>query len=157
MVPRPTDRSHSRGCGVGLRLSSVTGAAHSNPTHAAPTAPNDMEEDANSDDEPSDVAAPIRWARLARQLEERDLPVSGVVNAIFDTYGMPALIGLVSQLDHPGAYCLALAEGVSTGSLPESQGSALLLASAAAGRGPPSGHEPHLIPLGRLGDPLPVT
>ncbi len=141
-----------------LRLSSIThGAIPSVVQKSATEMPDDeTDNDGHADDLPTDLAAPIKWDRLARWLEHADLPVSGVVDAVVQTYGVPAVTKLVKELDHPGAFCLALAEDISTVELPDTDGSGHLWASAAAVHGLPPGNVHRLIALGVEVDPLAV-
>lgn len=133
-----------------LRLSSISQAAIPNALHAAvpALAEQDMDRDGDADHTVADPAAPISWEGLADWLDQTALPASTVVDAILDTYGLPAVVGLIQQLDHPGNFCLALAESISTGSTPDSHGSPRLWASAASGHGLPPGNAHRLIALG---------
>ncbi len=141
-----------------LRLSSVThSTVPSVGQKLASEMPDDEKDDADhADDVQADFAAPIQWDSLARYLEKANLPISGVVDAVVQTYGVPAVITLVNALDHPGAFCLALAEDISTGRLPDTNGSRHFWASAAASHGLPPGNVHRLIALGVEVDQLAV-
>src|SRR5258708_39859740 len=71
-----------------LRLSSVTHSAiPSVGQKLATERPDDETDNADhTDDVRTDLAAPIQWDRLARSVEHAKLPISGVVDAVVQTY-----------------------------------------------------------------------
>ena len=95
-----------------------------------------------------DLYAPMNWGRLANRLNENGLPPTEVVEAILDTFGLPAVVELIGELAHPGAYYLALAESIVAGKAPDSDGDALYWASRAADCGIPPGSTSRLIAIG---------
>lgn len=105
-------------------------------------------DDGNTRDVQNDLAAPIRWDSLARSLEESPLPVTEVLDAITETFGLSAAKIVIEKLSQPGEFCLVLAEDVSAGRLPDTEGSALAWAAAAAAHGIPPGNVHRLIALG---------
>lgn len=132
-----------------LRLSSgVHGAASQDVSTPAPAATGIGPDDSTADSQLPNLVAPINWAKVADGLEQQALPVSGVIDAVLDTYDLSAVVGLIQHLAHPGSYCLALAEGISVGRISGSQGSSRLWASAASGHGLPPGSTHRLIALG---------
>ena len=100
--------------------------------------------------EESDLAlyAPVKWERLAKRLDESNLSPTEVIEAILDTFGLPAVVELIGKLANPGAYCLALAESIAAGKAPDSDGDALYWASRAADCGIPPGSTSRLIAIG---------
>ncbi len=92
--------------------------------------------------------APVNWARLAKLLDESDLPASDVVRAILDTYGLQTVVDLIGKLSHPGAVCLALAEEIAAGKAPDSHGDAFHWASRADACGVPPGSTARLFAIG---------
>ena len=90
----------------------------------------------------------MKWGRLAKHLDESGLPPIEVIEAILDTFGLSAVVELIGKLDHPGAYCLALAESIAAGKAPDSDGDALYWASQAADCGIPPGNTSRLIAIG---------
>ena len=95
-----------------------------------------------------DLYAPVNWGRLASRLDENGLFPTKVIEAILDTFGLPAVVELIGELAHPGAYCLALAESIAAGKAPDSDGDALYWASQAADCGIPPGNTSRLIAIG---------
>lgn len=91
---------------------------------------------------------PVQWRKWANWLDESGLHPSDVVDAILDTFRLPAVVELIGQLAHPGAYCLALAEAIAAEKAPDSDGDALYWASRAADSGIPPGSTSRLIAIG---------
>lgn len=133
-----------------LRLSSVTQdtVAYTSDGPTAAKSDEYMDYRVDGDHVLPDLAEAVDWQRLAHWLKKADLPASGVVDAVLDTYGLPGVVRLIQQLDQPGSLCLALAESISTGKIPDSHGSPRLWALAAAGHGLPPGNFHRLIALG---------
>ena len=96
----------------------------------------------------SKLYAPVDWRQLARFIDENNLPAREVIRAIVDTFGLLTVIELIGKLDHPGPFCLALAELISAGSLSDSEGGAHYWASNAAKHGLPHGNAARLITMG---------
>ncbi|MGH9821633.1 MAG: AAA family ATPase [Blastocatellia bacterium] len=130
-----------------LRFSSITHSATPRVEPKRPPGTPDDDTGAAGDVE-TDFGAPIAWNRLADYLEHANLPVSGVVDAIVQTYGFPAVTNLIEKLDHPGVFCIAVAEDIMTGRLPDTDGSAHFWASESASHGLPPGNVHRLIALG---------
>lgn len=126
-----------------LRLSSGSPTA----TRAGDTDAQTIER-VGGDGRPSNLAVPISWAAVASGLEQGALSPVEVVDAILDTHGSAAAVGLTEYLEHPGAYCLALADSAGAGRIPESHGDAQEWASAAIDHGLPPGSAHRPIALG---------
>ena len=135
---RAVDASWLRGR---LRLASFGYDQTSGSSHAS--TPSSAHEDGDRD-----LYAPVNWGRLANRLDESGLPPTKVVEAILDTFGLPAVVELIGELAHPGAYCLALAESIAVEQTPDSDGDALYWASRAADSGIPPGSTSRLIAIG---------
>ena len=99
-------------------------------------------------DRDHDLYAPVKWKELARRLDTHSLPAVHVVEAIADTFGLSAVVELIGKLDHPGLACLALAEAIAAGKVPDSEGAALYWASRAVACGLPPGSTMRLIAIG---------
>ena len=91
---------------------------------------------------------PVQWRKWANWLDESGLHPSDVVDAILDIFRLPAVVELIGQLAHPGAYCLALAEAIAAEKAPDSDGGALDWASKAVDCGLPPGSTSRLIAIG---------
>ena len=124
-----------------LRLASLRDGTTSDSSHTLALS------SANEDGD-RDLYAPANWERLAKRLDENDLPSAEVVEAILDTFGLPAVVELIEKLDHPGTFCLALAEAIAAGTVSDSDRDALYWASRAADCGLPPGSTPRLIAIG---------
>ena len=96
----------------------------------------------------TDLYAPLRWERLAQELDAGSLPPVDIVEALLDTLGLSAVTRLVEELDCPGPVCLALAEAIAAGRASASDGDALCWARRAASSGVPAGTALQLIALG---------
>ena len=91
---------------------------------------------------------PVQWERLATWVDERDLSPIEVVDAVFDTFGLSAVVGLIERVARPGAYCVALAESVDSGRIPDSEYNALYWALQAVAYGVPAGNVSRLLAFG---------
>lgn len=100
-------------------------------------------------DKELDLEAPINWSRLAEWVEDANLPVNQVLNAIDDTYGWDGITRFIKELEHPGEAYLVLAEELSSkpGFILE-VGSTRLWGIAAAAHGVPVGSIHRLLKLG---------
>ena len=124
-----------------LRLASLRRGA--DPISSQGYSPSDFSEDHHYG-----LYAPLNWNQLARLLDADSLPAAEVIKAIVDTFGLSAVVGLIEKLDQPSIVCLALAEGISAGTIPDSEGSALYWASRAVDSGLRAGDGPRLIGIG---------
>ena len=100
------------------------------------------------EDREHDLYAPVDWNKLARMLDGGHLPIDEVTKAIVDTFGVPAVVELIGKLNHPGAYCLALAEEISAGTAPDTEGTVLDWALRAVEYGLPAGSASRLLAMG---------
>ncbi len=123
-----------------LRLASLRHGTTSS-SHAFAQARTDGDDD-------SDLYAPVDWEKLAKRLDEDNLPAAKVVKAILDTFGSSAVVELIGKLANPGIFCLTLAEEIAAGTVPDSDGDALYWASQAVENGVPSGCISRLLVLG---------
>ena len=91
----------------------------------------------------------MNWEQLATRLDKNVtfLPAD-VVEAILDTFGLPAVVELIEKLEHPGTFCLGLAEAIVTGKASDSDGDALYWAAQAAEYGLPPGSMSRLRAIG---------
>jgi hypothetical protein len=135
-----------------LRLSTSSAL---NDTHEQSAEPDESAEIVEADvehgsEEQPDLTAPISWKRLAKFVEESDLPITPVLAGIFDTYGAPGIVDFVNALDHPGEACLVIAESFAgqLESQDERMPSRRTWAIAAAAHGLPDGAIHRLIKLG---------
>jgi hypothetical protein len=112
----------------------------------------------NSEDVETELnlEAPINWCKLAGWVEDTNLQVSQVLNAIDDTYGWDGITRFIKELEHPGKAYLVLAEKLSNkpGFVLE-VGSPRLWGYAAFAHGLPSGWIHRLLKLGI--DPIDIA
>ena len=64
-------------------------------------------------------AGGVKWAAVARLIDESDLPSDAVVDAVVDTCGYEAVSELEAELDDPSDFCLAVARAISKGRIQE--------------------------------------
>ena len=102
----------------------------------------------SNEDYRADLRAPLRWDRLAQELDDGVLPTADVVEALLDTSELSGIMRLLEELDRPAAVCLALAEAIAAGRASASRGDALYWAKRAAAFGVPPGCALQLIALG---------
>lgn len=107
----------------------------------------------NSNDEGADKkwdpAGPVDWARVAKWIEDADLPASEVISAVEDTHGLNGVICLIRSLQNPSEFCLTLAERLNREPVSEMGiGSPLSWATSAVTYGPPVGSIHRLLNLG---------
>ena len=95
-----------------------------------------------------DLYAPIDAEKLAKHLDEAQLPAPSVCQAILQTLGLATLLELLPKLARPGTFYLALAESTAKGIVPDSGGDTLRWASEAAACGVQPGQNFRLIALG---------
>ena len=95
-----------------------------------------------------DLHAPIDAEKLAKHIDEAQLPAAAVCRAILQTLGLPTLLELLAKLARPGMFYLVLAELVAEGIAPDSAGDARRWASEAAACGVQPGQNFRLIALG---------
>ena len=122
-----------------LRLAALHDNGTADPTE--PSAPPGTDDDRA-------LHGSLNWDRLATHVNDGHLPPSDVLRAILDTYGLPPVIALLPKLTQDGDFCLALAEGVSARTMPDSAGDALHWASRAATSSVSPGMAARLIALG---------
>ena len=126
-----------------LRLVSLSHAAHADPdpnlswTHVR-----------KHNDARPNLYAPIDTERVAKHLNETQLPAAEVCEAILQTLGLPTLLDLLPKLARRGTFYLALAELTADGIVPDSGNDALRWASEAAAYGVQPGQNFRLIELG---------
>lgn len=104
-----------------------------------------------------DFDGPIRWEALAKAYEEQTLAPGKLLRLISDIYGTWEAESLVALLDHPGPYCLAMAEAVATGRVTGSSCTARTWAWAAVGHGLPDGVLSRVIDVGLTADEVEVA
>ena len=124
-----------------LRLASLKRGEDSGSSHRY--SPYDFAE--NRDDA---LYAPVNWEKLARLLDADGLPVVEVVRAVVDTFGLSTVVELIESLDDPSTACLALAEEIAAGTVPDSKGNALYWAFRAVESGLPPGGAHRLLAIG---------
>ena len=104
-----------------------------------------------------DLDVPIDAEKLARHLNETQLPAAEVCQAILDTLGLSTLFELFPKLDQRGNFYLALAESTANGLVSDAGGDALRWASEAAACGVQPGQNFRLIALGVRPDELAIA
>ena len=124
-----------------LRLASLASAQ-------PPDSGNSSAMSSAQDDGDGDLLKPVQWERLATWVDERDLSPIEVVDAVFDTFGLSAVVGLIEKVAHPGAYCVALAESVDSGRISDSEHDAFYWALQAASYDIPAGSVSRLLAFG---------
>ncbi|MFE7528048.1 AAA family ATPase [Kitasatospora sp. NPDC057542] len=93
---------------------------------------------------------PVSLDRIAEWFDERgdQAAADAVVKTLLDTVGMEAVTDLVPRLETGGPVCLALAEQIAAGAVPEAAGSAADWAQKAADLGYVMGTAQRLLALG---------
>lgn len=131
-----------------LRLSAINSHSESE-NYTTVDEVNRQQRDSEDIDKELDLEAPINWRRFAEWVEDVDLPVTQVLNAIDDTYGWDGIACFVQELENPGEVYLVLAEKlVSKQSFEHGTGSPRLWAYAAFAHGLPGGLIHRLLKLG---------
>ena len=124
-----------------LRLASLVSAQ-------PPDSGNSSAVSSTQDHGDGDLLKPVQWEGLAAWVNECDISPIKVVDAVLDTFGLSAVVGLIEKVAHPGAYCVALAESVDSGRVPGSEHDALYWASRAVVYGIPAGRVSRLLAFG---------
>ena len=128
-----------------LRLASIEDGAAATESHTALQ-------------DPDNGFSTVDWCQLARQLDQGRFAPADAVPAVLDTFGYSAVVALIDQIKHPGAYCLALAEAVAAGHVTGGTPGALHWARQAVKHGLPSGTVWRALALGvETGDVAPQT
>lgn len=131
-----------------LRLSAINSHSKSENYRTSSEA-NTQQKGSEDVDKELDLEAPINWCKLAKWVEDADLPVSQVLNAIDDTYGWDGITRFIKELEHPGEACLVLAEELfSKPGFVLEVGSTRMWGIAAAAHGVPVGSIHRLLKLG---------
>lgn len=94
------------------------------------------------------LGAEINWELLAKRLDEGGLPGEDVIEAVLDTFGFSAVVGLVERLTHPGPFWLALAEEIVASDAESAEVDCRAWARRAVASGLPPGCIARLLALG---------
>lgn len=131
-----------------LRLSAINSHRELE-NHTASNKANVSQRGSEDVDKELNLEAPIHWSRFAEWVEDEDLPIGQVLNAIDDTYGWDGINSFIKELEHPGEAYLVLAEKLASKQSFEPEiGSPRLWGYAAFAHGLPAGLIHRLLKLG---------
>ena len=96
----------------------------------------------------AELFEPVDWDRFAAWVDESPLDPADAVDAVLDTFGLPAVVELIGKVAHPGNYYMVLAQLADSGSISDSDRDARYWATQSAAYGAPAGSVSRLIELG---------
>lgn len=130
-----------------LRLSAIN--SHDKLGEGTPLCEVDAQQHNSEDvDEDLDLEAAIDWRKLAEWIDDRNLSISKVLNAVNDTYGWDGITCLIKELENPGEAYLVLAENLASKQSFGQIGSPRLWGYTAFAHGLPAGSIHRLLRLG---------